>query len=63
MEYCYVWDGAPSYYLDLQKQEVRFIDPSFAAFLEPLPHRPNVGSLRYYATFNFRKTQNLLESY
>ena len=53
MEYCYVWDGAPSYYLDLQKQEVRFIDPSFAAFLEPLPHRPNVGSLRYYATFNF----------
>ena len=67
MEYCcHVWVGAPSYYLELingffcflflflQKRMCRTVGPSFAASLEPLPHRRNVPSLslffRYYST-------------
>ena len=47
-----MWDGAPSYYLDMldniQNQVVRTVDPSFAASLEPLAHRQNVGSLSLF---------------
>ena len=43
MEYCcYVWAGAPSYYLELldklQKRIYRTVGPSLAASLEPLVH-------------------------
>ena len=50
MEYCcYVWAGAPSYYLELldklQKRICRTVGPSLAASLEPLAHCRNVASL------------------
>ena len=49
MEYCcHIWDGAPSYYLELlgklQKWLCRTVGPSLTASLEPLVHRRNVGS-------------------
>ena len=58
MEYCcYVWAGAPSWYLKLldklQKRICRTVGPSVAAYLESLAHRRNVASLslfyRYYS--------------
>ena len=58
MEYCcHVWAGAPSCYLELldklQKRTCRTVGPSFAASIEPLPHRRNVACLciffRYYS--------------
>ena len=57
MEYCcHIWAGAPSCYLEflgkLQKRICRTVGPPFAASVEPLAHRQNVGSLslfyRYY---------------
>ena len=49
MEYCcYVWAGAPSYYLELldklQKQIHRTAGPSLAASPKPLAHCCNVVS-------------------
>ena len=50
--YCHVWDGAPSYYLDLldklQKRISRIVGPSLAASLKPLAHRRNVASLSLF---------------
>ena len=47
-DYCHVWFGAPSCYLELlekqQKATCRTPAPSFAAPLEPLAHRRNVAS-------------------
>ena len=57
MEYCcYVWTGAPSYYLELldqlQKWICRTVCPSLTASLETLAHCRNIASLslfyRYY---------------
>ena len=56
MEYCHVWAGASSCYLELldklQKRICTTVGPSLAASLEPLAHRRNVASLglfyRYY---------------
>ena len=56
MEYCYVWAGAPSWYLKLlyklQKHICRTVSPSLATSLEPLAHCRNIASLsllyRYY---------------
>ena len=56
-DYCHVWSGAPSCYLELlekqQKAICRTADPSFAAPLEPLAHRRNVAisSFSYWYYF------------
>ena len=59
-----MWDGAPSYYLDMldniQNQVVRTVDPSFAASLEPLAHRQNVGSLSLFYRYYFGKCSSEL---
>ena len=58
MEYCcHVWAGAPSCYLELlDKLQVRICrtaGPSFAASLEPLAHRQNIGSLSLFYRYYF----------
>ena len=58
MEYCcYVWAGAPSYYLELldrlQKRMCRIVRPSLAASLEPLAPRRNVASLSLFYGYYF----------
>ena len=58
MEYCcYVWGGAPSCYLELldklQKWICRTVDPSLAAFFEPLAHCRNVASLSLFYRYYF----------
>ena len=58
MEYCcYVWAGAPSYYLELldrlQKRICRIVRPSLAASLEPLAPRRNVASLSLFYGYYF----------
>ena len=59
---CYVWAGAPSYYLELleklQKQICRTVGPSLATSLESLAHCGNVASLKlvsaiFYQIFIF----------
>ena len=46
MQYCHVWAGAPSCYLELldklQQQIRRTVGPSLAASLEPLAHHGDV---------------------
>ena len=58
MEYCcYVWAGAPSYYLEfldrLQKRICRIVGPLLAASLELLAHRRNVASLSLFYRYYF----------
>ena len=58
MECCwYVWAVAPSCYLKmldkLQKLIYRTADPSFAASLEPFPHRQNVANLNLFYRYEF----------
>ena len=58
MEYCcHVWDGAPSYSLELlyklQKRIYRTVGPSLAASLEPLAHRRNVANLSLFYRYYF----------
>ena len=57
MEYCHVWAGAPSCYLELldkpQKRICRTVGPSVAASLEPLAHRRNVTSLSLFYRYYF----------
>ena len=52
MEYCYVWAGAPSCYLELldklQKQIYWTVGPSLAASLEPFAHHQNVACLSLF---------------
>ena len=51
-EYCYIWPGAPSCYLEildkLQKWIHRTAGPSFAASPEPLANCQNVASLSFF---------------
>ena len=65
MEYCcHVWAGAPSCYLELldkpQKRICRTVGPSFAASLEPLAHRRNVGSLSLFYRYYFGRCSSEL---
>ena len=65
MEYCcHVWDGAPSCYLEspdkLQKWMCRTVGPSLAAYLEPLAHRRNVGSLNLFYRYYFGRCSSEL---
>ena len=64
MKYCYVWTGAPSYYLEfldkLQKQKRRSAGPSIAASLEPLAHCWNVASLRFFLGYYFGRCSSEL---
>ena len=58
MEYCcYVWAGAPSYYLQLldqlQKWIYRTVGPSLAASLEPLAHCQNIASVSLFCSYYF----------
>ena len=59
MEYCHVWAGAPSCYLELshklQKRICRTVGPSLAASFEPLAHRQNVASLSLFCRYYFGK--------
>ena len=53
MEYCcYVWAGAPSWYLELldklQKRICKTVGPSLVASLEPLVHCRNVARLSFF---------------
>ena len=59
MEYCcHVWAGAPSCYLELldklRKQTCGAVDPSLAAFLEPLTHHQNVASVSLFYGYQGR---------
>ena len=65
MEYCcYVWDGAPSCYLELldklQKRICRIAGPSLTASLEPLAHRRNVASLSLFCRYYFGRCSSEL---
>ena len=65
MEYwCHAWAEAPSCYLEilykLQKRICRTVGPSFAASLEPLPHRLNVASLRPFDRYYFVRCSSYL---
>ena len=65
MEYCcHVWASAPNYYLDLlaklQKRLCRIIDPSLAAYLEPLAHRRNVACLSLFYRYYFGRCSSEL---
>ena len=65
MEYCcHVWDVAPSCYLEspdkLQKWMCRTVGPSLAAYLEPLAHRRNVGSLSLFYRYYFGRCSSEL---
>ena len=65
MEYCFhVWAGALSCYLEslekLQKQICRTVGPSFAASIEPLPHRRNVASLSLFYRYYFGRCSSEL---
>ena len=55
--YCHVWAGAPSCYLELldkqHKQICGTVEPSLAASLELLAHRPNVASLSLFCRYYF----------
>ena len=57
MEYCYVWTGTPSCYLELldklQKRICRTVGPSLAASLEVLAHCRNVVSLSLFYRYYF----------
>ena len=58
MEYCcHVWAGAPNCYLELldklQKRICNTVDPSLAAFLEPLAHCRNVARLSLFFMYYF----------
>ena len=65
MEYCcYVWDGAPSCYLELldklQKWICRTVGSSLAASLEPLAHCWNVASLSLFYRYYFGRCSSEL---
>ena len=57
MEYCHIWTGAPSCFLELldklQKQICRTIGASLAVSLEALAHRRNVASLSLFFRYYF----------
>ena len=64
MEYCYVWAGGPSCYLELldklQKWICRTVGPSLAASREPLTHRRNVASLSVFCMYYFGRCSSKL---
>ena len=65
MEYCcHVWASATSCYLDLldklQKLICKIIDPSLAAFLEPLILRRNVACLSLFYWYYFGRCSSEL---
>ena len=64
MEYCHVWAGAPSCYLELldklQKRTCRTVGPSLAASLEPLAHCQNVASLSLFYRYYFGRCSSEL---
>ena len=64
MEYCYVWAGAPSCYLELldklQKRICWTVGPSLATSLEPLAHRWNVASLSLFYRYYFGRCSSEL---
>ena len=58
MEYCcHIWDGVPSYYLELldklQKQIYKTVGPSLAASFESLAHDQNVPTLILFYWYSF----------
>ena len=64
-KYCsHVWDGAPSYYMELlgklQKRICRTVAPSLAASLEPLAYRYNVVSLNLFYMYYFGRCSSEL---
>ena len=65
MEYfCHLWDGTPSWYLELldklQKQICRAVGSSLGASLKPLAHRRNVASLSLFYRYYFGRCLNWL---
>ena len=61
MEYCcHIWAGAPSCYLEKQKQIWRIVGPSLAASLEPLPHCRNMASLSLFYRYYFGRCSSEL---
>ena len=55
MEYCYVWAGAPSCYLELldKLQNCRTVSSSLTTSVEPLGHRQNIASLSLFYRYYF----------
>ena len=55
MEYCYVWAGAPSCYLELldKLQKCRTVSSSLTTSVEPLGHRQNIASLSLFYRYYF----------
>ena len=64
MQYCHVWAGAPSCYLEfldkLQKQICRIVGPALAASLEPLARCGNVASLSLFYRYYFGRCSSEL---
>ena len=64
MEYCHVWAGAPSCYLELlnklQKWICRTVGTSLVASPEPLAHRRNVASLSLFYRYYFGRCSSEL---
>ena len=65
MEYCFhVWAGALNCYLGLldklQKRICRYVGPSLATSLEPLPHCQNVASLSLFYRYYFGRCSSEL---
>ena len=61
MEYCcHIWAGAPSCYLEKQKQIWRIVGPSLAASLEPLPHCRNMAGLSLFYRYYFGRCSSEL---
>ena len=56
--------GTPSYYLELldklQKRMCRTVDPSLAAYLEPLAHPRNLASLSLFYRYYFGRCSSEL---
>ena len=56
--------GTPSYYLELldklQKRICRTVDPSLAAYLEPLAHPRNLASLSLFYRYYFGRCSSEL---
>ena len=65
MEYfCHVWDGAPSWYLELldklRKQICKTVGPSLPASVEPLAHWRNVANLSVFCRCYFGRCSSEL---
>ena len=61
---CHVWAGSRSFFLELlnklQKRICRTVDPSLAAFLEPLAHCQIVASVSLFYRYYFGRCSSEL---